>query len=210
MAKILTRNGKRGNALNSCVVWRRNSYNELTMAFGLRMNFACACLAALISVPPAPAFRTDTEEDLLSHIQREHDPVRRAKLEIRLARLKLQRGAEACVKDDLDACSQLLNAYLEFMKRSWKDMQSSGRNAVKQPSGFKELDIALREDAWSLDDYYRKIPYEDRDAVTPVIQQVGKLHDEVFAALFPSGAPRPAENKPLTPAASHFATRSVQ
>jgi hypothetical protein len=183
------------------------------MAFSQRVIFACVCLVAFrgaLGIPPLPAFRTDTEEDLLSHMQREHDPVRRAKFEVRLARLKLQRGVEACEKDDHDACSKLLSAYLELMKNSWKDMQSSGRNAVKQPSGFKELDIALREDARSLDDSSRKIPLEDRDAITPVIQQIDKLREEVFAALFPSRAAPPAENKPANPAASHFAARSVQ
>lgn len=183
------------------------------MAISLGFTNATACLAVLVGAlgsTPLHAFREDREDDLLPRIQREHDPVKKAKYEIRLADIKLNRGAGACEKDDHDACSKLLSAYLELMNSSWKDLKSSGRNAVKQPSGFKELDIALREDAHTLDDFKHRMPIEDRAALDPVIQEVEKIHDEVMGALFPSGNPRPMEKKPAPHAESHFATGRVE
>ena len=148
-----------------------------------------------------PASRIDTEEDLLPKIQQEHNPVKKAKLEIRLARVRLLHASGACQKDDHESCAKLLDAYLELIRNSWKDLRSAGQNPVKHPSGFRDLDIALREDVRTLEDTKREMPFEDRGALDPVSAEVNKIHDEVFASLFPAGGPRP-QNK--APAQSHF------
>jgi len=183
------------------------------MAIRQGIPAATACLAVLIVALAGgslQAFREDREEDLLPRIEHERDPVKKAKFEIRLARLKLRQGAAACEKDDHDGCSKSLSGYLELMKSSWKDLKSSGRNAVKQPSGFKELDIALREDAHTLDDLKRRMPIEDVGGIDSVIGEAEKIHDEDFTALFPGGEPRPKENKPAPHAAPHFVRGGVE
>jgi hypothetical protein len=183
------------------------------MAISRGITTAAACFAVLIVAlgsSPLNAFREDTEAELLPRMQREHDLVKKAKYEIRLGRLKLLQGATACEKDDHDGCSKSLSAYLELMNNSWKDLKSSGRNAVKQSSGFKELDIALREDANALNDLKHRMPLEDRAALDPVIQEVETIHDEDIAALFPSGGPRPREDKPAPGTAPHFVTGGIE
>lgn len=162
-----------------------------------------ACLVLIGAAAPSPAFRIDTEQDLLPRIEREQDMVRKAKLEIRLAHLKLARAAEACQKDDHDVCHQSLDAYLEAVRSSWKHLQASGKNAVRSPSGFRDLDIALREDNHQLEDLKRRMPYEDRGILDPVIQESDKIHNEVFGALFPSGAGRSKDKKAVPPTAPH-------
>jgi hypothetical protein len=165
-----------------------------------------AFLAVMVGaggMAPLRAFREDTEADLVSRIQAEHEMVKKAKLEIRLGHLKLMRAGDACQKDDHEACHKFLDAYLELIRSSWKDLQSSGRNAVKQPSGFRDLDIALREDAQTLEDLKRRMPFEDRGALDPVIEEADKIHDQVFGALFPSGVQRPKQQKPVPPAQPH-------
>jgi len=151
------------------------------------------------------AVRVDTEDDLKARIEREQDPVKKAKYEIRLAHLKLLRGTEGCQRDDHEVCHQFLGAYLELMQASWKDLESAGRPAVKHSAGFKELDIALREDARSLEDAERKIPIEDRDYIDSVIRDMEKLHEEVMGALFPGGGARSKAKKTAPPGEAHFA-----
>src|SRR5579859_428415 len=183
------------------------------MAISSRIMAATICLAVLVivrGIAPLQAFREDSEKDLLTRIQREHDPVKKAKYEIRLARLKLIQGAAACEKDDHDSCSKSLSGYLGLMKNSWKDLKSSGRNAVKQPSGFKELDIALREDEYTLDDLKRRMPIEDVGGIDPVIREVKNIHDADFAALFPGGAPPPRKGRAAPRAARHFVTGRIR
>lgn len=162
------------------------------------MAFA-ACLAMLAgggAMVSLRAARNDTEEKLLPQIQRENNPVKKAKLEIRLARVKLLHASGSCQKDDHPNCTKLLEAYLELVRSSWKDLQSSGKNPAKHPSGFRELDIALREDARFLDDTRREIPLEDRAVFDPVIAEINKIHDAVFAALFPAAGPHPEKKSP--------------
>ena len=162
-----------------------------------------ACLVIIGAAAPSPAYHNDTEQDLLPRIEREPDPVRKAKLEIRLAHLKLAHANEACQKDDHDVCHQSLDAYLEAVRSSWKHLQASGKNAVRNPSGFRDLDIALREDAHELEDLKRRMPYEDRGVLDPVIEETEKIHNEVFGALFPSDAGRSKEKKSSPPTEPH-------
>jgi hypothetical protein len=130
--------------------------------------------------------REYTEQELLARIQRESDAVKKSKYEILLGRLKLDQAVKAYAKDDQERGQALLTAYLDQMKGAWRTLESSGRAAVKKPQGFRELDIALREDARLLEDLKRRTPYLDREPVEKVARAVEKLHDQVLEALFPS------------------------
>ena len=157
-----------------------------------------AILIVFSSVPgPAPlaARHPDTEEDLQARIEREPNPVKKAKFEVRLGRVKLAQAIAAYDKGDLDRSNALAAAYLAEMKGAWQRLRDTGRNAVKKPEGFRELDIALREDARVLDDLAHRIPYNDRGPVTEVAHAVDQLHGEVLAALFPPEAPSRAKKR---------------
>lgn len=163
--------------------------------------------AAALSTVAGSAFavprHVDTEEDLLPRIQRETDPAKKAKYQIRLARLKLESAITSCEKDDHEKCREFLGAFLDLMKNSWRGLQTSGRKAVKQPQGFKELDIALREDGRLLEDLKRRIPYEDRGEIDKVIQDADRIRMEVLKALFPVERGQEAENT-LIPRAGNY------
>ncbi len=157
----------------------------------LRWLRAAALLIAVGLLPGniSRARREDTEEDLLPRIQRETNPVRKAKYEVRLARVKLLAGIDAFNKGDFEQHRQLLAAYLERIKSSWETLQKSGRQAARQPQGFKELDIALREDGRLLEDLRRRVPYNERRDVEEVEREVERIRNEVLRALFPAERP---------------------
>ncbi|PYV21742.1 MAG: hypothetical protein DMG27_19955 [Acidobacteria bacterium] len=163
------------------------------MVSPLRVQGAAALFLIVFSSVPGPAplaaRHPDTEEDLQARIEREQNPVKKAKFEVRLGRVKLTQAIAAYDKGDLDRCNALAAAYLVEMKGAWQRLMSTGRSAEKKPEGFRELDIALREDARALDDLAHRIPYNDRGPVTEVAHEVDKLHGEVLAALFPPEAP---------------------
>lgn len=167
--------------------------------------FAAAGLLVLgvVSGSSALARQADSEEDLLARIEREGNPVKRARYEIRLARVKLRKAIDALDQGHVEQCQQMLGAYLERMRSSWETLQRSGRRASKQPQGFKELDIALREDARLLEDLKRRIPYMDRGPVEEVARGVEQLRSEVLRALFPGEQP-PASGKSDVPRKSPF------
>jgi hypothetical protein len=136
--------------------------------------------------------RRDNEEKLVARIARERNPVKKAKLEVRLGRVKLLQASDAYDQGDLENCQRLLGIYLEHMKNAWALLEGSGRQASRHPQGFKQLDIALREDARFLEDLQHRLPYEERKTVESVAKQVDDLRARVLRALFP---PTPLRKK---------------
>ena len=82
------------------------------------------------------------------------------------------------------------------MKTSWKLLQDSGRKASKQPEGFRELEISLREDVRSLQDLGRTVSYFDRAPLVNAAQELEQMRAEVLHALFPGDKPRTGKGSP--------------
>lgn len=162
------------------------------------------------AVAPLRARHGDTEQDLLAHIQREQNPVRKAKYQIRLGQLKLQQAIEAYGKSDFEPGRGLLDAYLGWMKEAWEALRGTGREASRQPQGFRELDIALRENARSLVDLQHRVPYADRGPVDRAAQECDKLRSEVLAVLFPREQLGGDEKKPPERPRLQFTPGSVR
>jgi hypothetical protein len=164
--------------------------------FPAALVLGLAALSSVCAPSSLPARRQDTEEELLARIEHEQNPVKRAKYEIRLGRVKLTQAIAAYDKEDVDHCNTLLGVYLERMKDAWQTLRHTGRNAVKRSEGFRELDIALREDARLIQDLKHRIPYGDRGQVTKVAEDVDRIHNEVIQALFPPEEPDRRERHP--------------
>ena len=140
-------------------------------------------VAFLDAVAAAP--RKDTEEDLRSRLQRESNPVKKARYEIRLGRLQLLEAIDAFDKHDANKAQDLLGAYLTHIRSAWQLLQSSGRNAFRHPEGFKELDIALREDGRLLEDLSHRLSYYERGEVDKTAKEIEQIRAEVIKELFP-------------------------
>ena len=147
-----------------------------------------AVLGILLAGPCAMA--RETEEQLLQRIQSEQNPVKKAKDEIKLASLKLTQVQDAYAQGHIEEGAKLLVTFTDTMKTSWKILQNSGRKASKQPEGFRELEIALREDVRTLQDLGRTVGYFDRAPLENAAQELEKMRGEVLHALFPGAPPR--------------------
>jgi hypothetical protein len=166
------------------MIWRA----LLTIAFLL--IGALVSLAGASSPPPS-----ETEAQLLARIQKENDPVRKSKQETRLARIELQQAIQAYDQGNREQGAELVSIYLGRIKDSWRTLRGSGRNGARDPRGFKELDIELREDARLLDDLKRRISYLERDPIDKAEKEVEQVRAEVLQALFPVARP-PEAAKP--------------
>ncbi len=129
----------------------------------------------------------DTEQDLLRRIEREQNPVKRAKLQVRLGTLELQQAVGFYRENRPEEGSQRLEAFVNWMKRAWQTLEGTGRAAEVKPQGFRDLDIGLRESARVLTDLAHSVSYEDRAPVDRAVQEVDQLRTKVLAALFPGG-----------------------
>jgi len=146
----------------------------------------------------SPARRADSEADLLARLERERNPVKRAKLEIRLGRVKLFQAIGAFDRGNVEECHELLSAYLKRMKSARATLNSSGRQAWRHSQGFRELDIALREDGRFLVDFKHRVPFQQRAPVDKVAQEVDELRNQVLKELFPPEHP-PKKTSGMSP-----------
>lgn len=175
-------------------------------------RFAAALLMGALLIPAvvAPTVRgAENEAQLEARLQRESNPVRKAKIEIRLSRFKLYRAADAFDKGDLEAANKHLEAYVEQVKSAWTTLKGSGRQAHKKPAGFKDLDIALREDARYLDDLKHHVSYMVRAPVERAAQEIDGLRNEVLKALFPTEPPRKSGSSFVRRGRPHFSLRKI-
>jgi hypothetical protein len=145
----------------------------------------------------APALGRDTEQQLSQRIEKELNPVKRAKDEVKLAGLKLRQAEQAYDKGDTQLGSELVETCVTHLQASWKDLQGSGRMAAKQPQGFKELDIALREQGRVLKDLGRRVSYFNRSPIDKAAKEMDQIRSEVLEALFPAAKPH-TTNPPAT------------
>ena len=146
---------------------------------------ACLLVGVALFDAVGAAPHQDTEEDLGSRLQRESNPVKKARYEIRLGRLQLLEAIDAFDKHDANKAQDLLGAYLTHIRSSWQLLQSSGRDAFRHPEGFKELDIALREDGRLLEDLSHRLSYYDRGDVDKTAKEIEQIRAKVIKELFP-------------------------
>ncbi len=149
-----------------------------------------------------PPKSTDKEEDLTARIAKENNPVKKAKFEIRLGELKLDRAFAAYDQGKFDECWKQLDAYLSQMRAAWETLDGSGREASKKPDGFKQLDIALRKSRRLLEDFGMRVTFEERQEVERVRKQTEELRNSVLNVLFPAPPPKKPKKE------SRFAGRS--
>ncbi len=132
------------------------------------------------------AMARDDEPTLMSKIGRETDSVKKAKLEVKLGRVRLQSAFDAYAGGKYEDCWKLLGSYQDAMNQAWTDLQTSGKIAAKKPDGFKQLDIGLRESRRDLENFETHITFAEREVVQTVRAKTEALHNQVLKALFPS------------------------
>ncbi|MGH9431015.1 MAG: hypothetical protein ACRD3T_05685 [Terriglobia bacterium] len=140
---------------------------------------------AMLSLP-LQARHGPSEAQLVARIQRERNPVKKAKLEVRLANVKLKQAISAYDGQKLSQGSNLLKAYLDDVKGAWHTLQASGRDPAKKPQGFMDLEISLRENMRHLTDARGRVYYANRGPIDQVRSQINNLDAQVLSALFPS------------------------
>jgi hypothetical protein len=171
------------------------------MSLNLRRVTAAACLALLGQpfVCAAPGRNNDKEENLTARIERESSPGKKARLQLRLAKLKLAEADQAYHSGNFAEGRELLQQYLDQIKASWATLQGANNGVRKHLRAFKDLEISLREDDRFLEDMSRRLPYPEGETVKEIAKQSRAVHNQVLEAIFPAGVPPKARGKRLLP-----------
>jgi hypothetical protein len=155
----------------------------------LRKSFVVvAFLLFLLSPWTTTSIAAKSRDDgpkLLAHLEREGNPIKKAKIEVRLARLRLEEAFDAYSHGHYNEFWKLMSEYEDYMKKAWAELQVSGRIAARKSDGFKQLDIGLRESRRDLDDFETHITFDERQEVQKIRARMEVIHNQVLNALFP-------------------------
>jgi hypothetical protein len=171
------------------------------MNSSIRVLVAVACLTILVQpfAYPMPGRNTDKEEKLSARIEREKNPGKKARLQIRLAKLKLNQADAAYNHEDFAQGKALLQQYFEQIKGSWDTLQGTENGPRKHSRAFMDLEISLREDGRHLEDLRHRVPYPESEFIKSIQEKSSSVHNQVLEALFPDGFQRKERSKRSMP-----------
>jgi hypothetical protein len=142
----------------------------------------------LLTVVPGYTVNDDRAKELQKErekLQRETDPVDRAKISIKISDLLLEDVADAVKAGNLSQMQEQLTAYTATIEGAHQTLVESGRNAQKKAGGFRELEIALRKQARKFDDYARMLTTDRREPIEAAKKLAIGIRDKLLKALFP-------------------------
>jgi hypothetical protein len=171
------------------------------MSLNFRVVVAAACLAVLGQpfVYAAPGRDKEKEGNLIARIEREQNPGKKARLQLRLAKLKLTEANEAYHARNFAEGKELLQQYLDHVRGSWATLGAADEGVRKHLRAFKDLEISLREDARFLEDMSHQVPYPESETVKEIAKESSAVHNRVLEAIFPAGVPQKGRRKRLMP-----------
>ncbi len=125
------------------------------------------------------------------------DPVQNARAVVRQGELQLEQVRREVKAENYDAALRVLTQYRDAVKSAHSTLKASGRDAEKKPSGFKNLQIHIRQSIQRLDQTIFSVPVEERAPFEAIRKELDSIDKELIDALFPRQPPKKAgETKP--------------
>jgi hypothetical protein len=155
-----------------------------------------ATVAFCISVDCVPAAAQDRLEQDLARFKAEIDPVKKARDLVKLGDEQVD-VARKQLKEGEDVASLMtLQQYADEVQMVALALTSAGVDAEKKPSGFKELQISLRETGRKVDDMIFTLPVEKRPFFREVRTSLASVQNDLMDALFPRNNERGSKKSP--------------
>ena len=152
---------------------------------------ACAPVLVVLSIAlcaslAAGAPEQESRAKYEAQFQLERDAVAKAKILAKLGRFEVDQ-ARADLKDDKEEQSLAdLERYRDQVESTVQALSATGVNAEQHPSGFKELQISLRETLRHIDDLIGQLPLDKRPWFQAVRSDLAKSQNLLIEALFPT------------------------
>jgi hypothetical protein len=149
------------------------------------MIFAWGCAARLADMSSEQrAERLATERGRLADLL---DPVERTKSYITISEILLSFASEALRDGAVADMKTLVGQYITAVESARDAMVDSNRDAERRPGGYKELEIAMRNQLRRLEDIRRQLVVDERKPIDDAIAVASSVRDEMLRRLFPRG-----------------------
>jgi hypothetical protein len=149
---------------------------------GMLLGLTVLSLAAFAAEDEARSRELQKEQDRL---ERETDPVDRAKIGIKISELLLENVGDSARSGDFSAMETSLVEYTATIEEAHQALVDSGRDAQKKAGGFKELEIALRKHVRKFQDVARTLNLEKRVPIEKAMDLANGIRNRLLKALFP-------------------------
>jgi hypothetical protein len=145
-------------------------------------TLAASLSILLLCVPLAAQTRLDVT---LARYQHETDPVRKARQLAKLGGQQMELAKKQLKSGDDVASLNTLQQYRDEVRETVVALKAAGIDAEKKPSGFKELQISLREMIRHTDDLIFTLPVDKRPFFREVRADLVMSQNDLIDALFP-------------------------
>lgn len=149
-------------------------------------KFRIGPLTLVVAFLAGPALAQNRLAEFRSRFQRETDPIHRAKLMPQLGTAQFQEIDKDLAADKLPDALSVLQQYRDEAQSCTKALDAKGVNAEKHPSGFKELELSLRESLRRLDDILVSFPPDEQGPFRVVRNDLDELDRRLIRELFPN------------------------
>ena len=117
-------------------------------------------------------------------LEKETDPVDRAKIAIKISDILIEEVGDSVREGNFTEMETELAAYAKTIETAHKTLVDSGRNAVKKPAGFKEMEIALRRHVRKFEEFARVLNLQRRVPIEQTKDLATGIRDKLLKALF--------------------------
>jgi hypothetical protein len=115
------------------------------------------------------------------------DPIGKTKTLIQMSDFQLRGVIQQAEKSNFAKADQYLSRYRAIIRQTQEILISSGRNAQKNPTGFKEFELALRRQLRALEDLRSNYPYEQAEMLRGTIEDAKTAKESMLVQIFGEG-----------------------
>lgn len=152
------------------------------------------CGIMLVALALAGAsFSQDRITDLRQRFNQESDPVRKAKKMPQLGEVEFQQIQKYVASEEFADALALLREYRSEVQSCVQGLDATGTNAVKHSSGFRQLQISLRESLRRLDTMVPLISSEAQSGFMEERATLNEINKHLIEELFPRPKQSPAK-----------------
>jgi hypothetical protein len=137
---------------------------------------------ALLLVQAQPQSRA---AEFRARFAREGDPIHRAKLMPQLGEAEFQDIQRQVAAGELSDALETAKEYRSQVQQCQKELDATGVDVEKHPSGFKELQISLRQSLRRLDETLVSFPADDQKPFLEVRKDLDRINRHLIRELFP-------------------------
>jgi superfamily I DNA/RNA helicase len=133
--------------------------------------------AALVAFTGALELRAD-----LSKARAEQNLEKRARLALDNAASQLRAASNAYKSGDWPKTTAALDEVRESVDLAYTSLKQTGKNP-RNSRHFKNLEIKSRNILKTLGDFLRRMAFEEREQLQPLVDHIQQVHDEVLESI---------------------------